>query len=95
MDISSAITELSANPKGVRFNDLVRICDHFFGEARQKRTSHRAYKMPWRGIPWVNIQENCKDKGMAKQYQVRQVIQALTKLRDEYGTLHIPGDLVA
>ena len=94
MDISSAITELSANPKKVRFNKLVRICDLFFGEARQKATSHRVYKMPWRGDPRVNIQENRKDKGMAKQYQVRQVIKALTKLRDEHGTLHVPTDVV-
>ena len=95
MDISSAITELSANPAGIKFDRLVRICDDFFGEARQKATSHRVYKMPWPGDPRVNIQENRKDKGMAKQYQVRQVIKALTKWRDEYGTLHIPGDMVA
>ena len=51
--------------------------------------------MPWLGDPRVNIQENRKDKGMAKQYQVRQAIKALTKLGDEYGTLHVPGDVVA
>ena len=95
MDISSAITELSANPKGIRFNKLVRICDYFFGEARQNSTSHRVYKIPWQGDPRVNIQENRKDKGMAKQYQVRQAIKALTKLRDEHGTLHVPADVVA
>ena len=95
MDIDSAIIELSANPEGVKFNRLVTICDYFFGSARQNATSHRVYKMPWQGIPWVNIQKNRKDKGKAKGYQVRQAIKALTKLRDEYGTLHVPGDMVA
>ena len=95
MSINSALTELSANPAGIKFDRLVRICDDFFGEARQKATSHRVYKMPWLGDPRVNIQENRKDKGMAKQYQVRQAIKALTKLGDEYRTLHVPGDVVA
>lgn len=80
MDITSVITELIANPKGVRFDRLVIICDYFFGEARQNATSHRVYKAPWPGDPRVNIQG---EKGMAKPYQVRQVIKALTKLRDE------------
>ena len=91
MHIDSAITELSANPKGIRFNELVKICDYFFGTARRKATSHLVYKMPWRGDPKVNIQN---DKGMAKEYQVRQAIKALMKLRNERQTLHLPGDLV-
>ena len=33
MDITSVITELIANPKGVRFDRLVIICVYFFGEA--------------------------------------------------------------
>ena len=92
MDISSTITELSANPKGMKFARLVWICDCFFGEARQRATSHRVYTMPWKGDPRVNIQSK---NGMAKDYQVRQVIKALTKRRDEYGTLYVPGDMVA
>ena len=36
MDISATIEELLANPKGVRFADLARICDYFFGEPRQQ-----------------------------------------------------------
>ena len=65
------------------------------GEPVRKRQAIGVYKMPWLGDPRVNIQENRKDKGMAKQYQVRQAIKALTKLGDEYGTLHVPGDVVA
>ena len=77
MDIPATIEELRANPKGVRFGDLARICDYFFGEPRQRGTSHRVYRTPWRGDPRINLQN---DKGMAKPYQVRQVIKALERL---------------
>lgn len=65
------------NPKGVSFSDLCKVCDHFFGEARQSGSSHRIYKTPWPGDPRVNIQN---DKGMAKAYQVRQVLKAIERL---------------
>ena len=65
------------------------------GKPVRKRQAIGFIKMPWLDDPRVNIQENRKDKGMAKQYQVRQAIKALTKLGDEYGTLHVPGDVVA
>ena len=80
MEIISVIDSLRRNPKGIRFSDLVRICDHFFGEPRQRGTSHRVYRTPWPGAPRVNIQN---DRGMAKVYQVRQVICALEKLNDD------------
>ena len=44
------------NPGGVRFADLCKVCDHFFGRARQTSGSHRVYKTPWIGDPRVNIQ---------------------------------------
>jgi len=65
------------NPKGVRFADLCKVCDSYFGEARQKGSSHRIYKTPWQGDPRVNIQD-CE--GMAKAYQVRQVLRAIERL---------------
>ena len=71
------IVRLRANPKGIRFNDLASICDRFFGEPRQRGTSHRVYRTPWPGDPRVNIQN---DRGMAKAYQVRQVIRAIENL---------------
>lgn len=36
--------------------------------------------MPWKGDPRVNIQN---DKGNAKSYQVRQVVNAIKKLEEE------------
>ena len=71
------LDSLRANPKGVRFADLTRVCDRYFGEPRQKGTSHRIYRTPWPGDPRVNIQNA---KGMAKPYQVRQVIKAIERL---------------
>ena len=73
------LKELRTNPKSVRFADLAKVCDEYFGEPRQKGTSHRVYRTPWPGDPRVNIQN---DKGNAKPYQVRQVIKAIEKLED-------------
>ncbi len=79
MERSPAIEALRSNPKGVRFADLAKICDYFFGEPRQQGTSHRVYRTPWQGNPRVNIQN---DRGMAKPYQVRQVAEALERLQE-------------
>ncbi len=75
--IKDILATMHRNPKGVSFNDLCKVCDHFFGEARQTSGSHRIYKTPWQGDPRVNIQN---DKGMAKAYQVRQVLKAIERL---------------
>lgn len=73
---------LKRNPKDVRFSDLCKICDHYFGEPRQQKSSHRIYKTPWQGDPRINIQ-NYKDK--AKAYQVKQVLLAIEKLEVSRG----------
>lgn len=80
--IDEIIKELERSPSDIRFNRLCKICDYYFGEARQKGSSHRIYKTPWRGDPRVNIQE---ENGKAKAYQVRQVIKALKRLEMENG----------
>ena len=71
---------MKRNPKGVRFADLRRVCDHYFGPARQTGSSHLVYKTPWVGDPRVNIQN---EKGTAKAYQVKQVAQAIERLHHE------------
>ncbi|MCE2720359.1 MAG: toxin HicA [Dolichospermum sp.] len=75
--IKKILAELKNNPQNVNFIDLVKVCNHYFGEPRQQGTSHCVYKMPWGGDPRVNIQN---DKGKAKPYQVRQVLDAIEKL---------------
>ncbi len=75
--VDDIITQMRRNPKGIRFADACRVCDHYFGHPRQKGTSHRVYKTPWQGDPRVNIQSA---KGKAKAYQVKQVLRAIERL---------------
>jgi hypothetical protein len=76
--IDGILDQMQRSPRGIRFADVCRVCDHFFGKPRQSGSSHRVYKMPWEGDPRVNIQNA---KGTAKAYQVRQVLKAIEKLK--------------
>lgn len=76
--INKLIERMRANPNAVRFNDLAKVCEHFFGPPRQTG-SHKVYKTPWKDDPRVNIQDK---KGKAKPYQVKQVLSAIEKLRE-------------
>jgi hypothetical protein len=80
--IDNLLLMLKQNPKDVRFSDLCKICEHYFGEPRQQKSSHRIYKTPWQGDPRINIQNH---KGKAKAYQVKQVLLAIEKLELSYG----------
>jgi len=75
--VARVLEAIRRNPAGVRYADRCRVCDHYFGKPRQDGTSHRVYQTPWRGNPWVNVQN---DKGKAKTYQVRQVLAAIERL---------------
>jgi hypothetical protein len=75
------VAKMRRNPRGIRFRDLCKVCDFYFGQARQTGSSHRVYKTPWPGDPRVNIQNA---GGMAKAYQVRQVLKAIDRL-ETYG----------
>lgn len=77
MDTVAILKTLRNNSKGVRFTELARICEHYFGPPRQRGTSHLVFRTPWPGDPRVNIQNA---RGKAKPYQVRQVIKAIAKL---------------
>lgn len=70
------VAEMRRSPQGVRYDDLLKVCQHYFGAPRQTGTSHAVFKTPWPGDPRVNIQN---DKGKAKAYQVKQVIKAIDK----------------
>ena len=74
--IEKIISKMKDNPKSITFRELEKVCGYYFGQYRQVG-SHRIYKTPWKGEPWVNIQES---KGAAKPYQVRQVLAAIEKL---------------
>ncbi|QTA83905.1 Uncharacterized protein dnl_63290 [Desulfonema limicola] len=76
--IENLVEQARQQPKNFKFSDLCKICNHYFGEPRQKGTSHRVYKTPWTGDPRVNIQQD--KNSMAKAYQVKQVLKAVEKL---------------
>lgn len=67
---------MRSSPQNLAYNDLLKVCEHHFGQPRHSGTSHAVFKMPWAGDPRVNIQN---DKGKAKAYQVRQVLAAIDK----------------
>jgi len=78
-EITRILEEMKLNPKGVRFRTLCRVCYFFFGEPRKKGGSHLIYKTPWQGDPRINIQDQ---KGVAKPYQVRQVLKVIDRLEN-------------
>lgn len=45
-EIFANLDRVRQSPKNVRFSDLCKICDHFFGTPRQQGTSHRVYRTP-------------------------------------------------
>ena len=80
-NLTDILEKMRSNPGGVRFADLCKVCDHYFGQARQSSGSHRVYMIPWTGDPRVNIQNS---KGRAKAYQVKQVLKAIDRLEVEH-----------
>ena len=80
--IDDILAQMKRNPKDVRFADLSKVCDNFFGGPRKSASSHRIYKTPWQGDPRINIQNH---KGKAKAYQIKEVLLALEKLEVSHG----------
>ncbi|KPF69276.1 toxin HicA [beta proteobacterium AAP99] len=75
--IQALIDEFRSAPAAVKFRDLAKVCEHFFGPPRISGSSHHVYKTPWAGDPRVNIQ---RSGTQAKAYQVRQVLAAIDRL---------------
>jgi hypothetical protein len=71
------VEQMRREPTNVRFSEMLKVCEEYFGPPRQSGTSHAVFKTPWPGNPRVNIQN---DKGKAKAYQVRQVPLAIAKV---------------
>ena len=69
---------MNQNPNGVRFTELRKLCEFYFGKPRQSGSSHCVFKTPWPGDPRINIQNH---RGKAKPYQVRQVLKAIQILK--------------
>jgi len=80
--IADILAKMRRNPKGIRFTELCKVRDQFFGKPRKSGTSHWMYKTPWVGDPRVNIQNS---RGKAKAYQVRQVLLAIDRIENSDG----------
>lgn len=81
-DIEDILAKMRRSQNSIHFNELKKVCHHYFGNPRQSGSSHCIYKTPWPGDPRVNIQN---DKGKAKPYQVKQVLRAIDKIEVDHG----------
>ncbi|MXW30201.1 MAG: toxin HicA [Chloroflexi bacterium] len=77
--MDEVVARLRREPRNVRFDELRKVCDFYFGEPR-RHGSHLVYRTPWQGDPRINIQSR---RGQAKPYQVRQVLKAIDKLEEK------------
>jgi hypothetical protein len=78
--LEKILAQMRSEPANIRFADLLKLCQSLFGKPRQTSGSHVLFKTPWLGDPRINIQNN---RGKAKAYQVRQVLAAVDKLKEE------------
>ena len=78
--VETILSDMRANPEGIKFNEARKVADHFFGEFGKPRIagSHHVYKMPWPGDPRINLQ---KDGPKAKRYQIVQMLEAIERLK--------------
>lgn len=44
--VAGIVEAMRVNAKDVRYADLIKVCDEYFGEARTSSGSHRVYKTP-------------------------------------------------
>lgn len=84
-DIDRVVSEMRRNTRGVRFVDLLHVCEHYFGPPRI-HGSHFIFHKPWPGDPLINIQRDTN--GKAKPYQVRQVLAGIRELEKFLGGRH-------
>ena len=77
--VADIVSSMKNSTDNVKFSDACKVASHYFGTPRQDGSSHKVYKMPWKGDPRINLQAI---KGKAKPYQVKQLLQAIKKLED-------------
>lgn len=80
--LEALLAKMANNPKDVRYRELCKVCDAWFGQPRHSDGSHRVYRTPWHGDPRINIQNY---RGKAKVYQVKQVLKAIALIRQGDG----------
>lgn len=67
MRVEQVVAVMHATPGNVRYSDLMKVCVHYFGQPRQRGSSHAVFKTPWPGDPRVNIQSDRQSKGLPGQ----------------------------
>jgi len=77
--VESILNSMSDNPENVRFSEVLKVAEHFFGKPRIKG-SHYIFQTPWKGNPRINLQNR---KGYVHEYQVKQVVAAIEMLTGE------------
>jgi hypothetical protein len=77
--VEKILQEMRNNPKGIRFNDLKKVCEHYFGDYTVSG-SHHVFRTGLKNNPRVNIQSR---GGYGKDYQVRQTIVAIDEKKGE------------
>lgn len=75
--VDAVVAGMRNSPQNIRYEDLKKVCEHYFGQPRQNTTSHSVFKTPWQGDPRVNIQPG--KNGKAKPYQIKQVLAAIDR----------------
>jgi len=43
-NIDKILEKMRLSPSNVKFGDACKVCEHYFGEPRQKGTNHRIYR---------------------------------------------------
>lgn len=52
-DIDKILEQMRRELVGIRFADLRKVCEFYFGDPRQTGGSHLIFKTPWPGDPRV------------------------------------------
>jgi hypothetical protein len=71
--LEKIVEQMRSNPSGVRFDDLIRVCTAVFGKPQHKGGSHQKFRTS--GARPLIVQPG--QNGMAKPYQVKQVLKHL------------------
>jgi hypothetical protein len=77
--VPKILAAMRNNPQGIRFGDAMKVAKHYFGQPRNAGTSHHVFGTGEPGDPLVNLQHG--DDGKAKPYQVRQLLEAVDKVK--------------
>ena len=77
--VPKILAAMRNNPRGIRFSDAMKVAKHYFGTPRSAGTSHHVFGTGEPGTAFVNLQDG--GDGKAKVYQVRQLLEAVDKVK--------------